>query len=174
VEQAIVLALIGLLATATVTDLRSSRIPNWLTIPGMVFGLAAHTWLHGHQGLLFSLFGLFVGAGLFLIIHLLGNIGAGDVKLMAAVGAMVGAESALESGVLAISVGGLYALGAMIYQWGLVSTVKRMSGILQDLVATGGQVVWARELALPFRLRYGLAIASGILLLKLGFHPFGL
>lgn len=168
-----VVALIGLLATAIVTDLRSSRIPNWLTIPAMIFGLAVHAWLHGLEGLLFGLYGLLVGAGLFLLIHLSGNIGAGDVKLMAAVGAMVGAESALESGVLAILVGGLYALGAMIYQWGLVSTVSRLSGVFQGLAVTGGQVAWAHELTLPFRLRYGVAIAVGTLLLQLGLHPFG-
>lgn len=90
-----VATLMGLLATAIMTDLRSSRIPNWLTIPAMVFGLAGHAWQHGLQGLLFSLFGLLVGLGLFLCLHLLGSVGAGDVKLMAAVGALVGPEDAL-------------------------------------------------------------------------------
>lgn len=172
-EQPVVLALISLLATAIMTDLRSSRIPNWLTIPAMVFGLACHAWLHGLQGLLFSLYGLFMGLGLFLLLHVFGIIGAGDVKLMTAVGALVGPEGALESGVLAMLVGGLYAFVAMIYQWGLFSTVRRLGGVVQGLVLTQGRTPWMHELSLPFRLRYGLAIAGGTLLLQLGFHPFG-
>ena len=168
-----VVALIGLLATAIVTDLRSSRIPNWLTISAMVFGLAGHAWQHGLQGLLFSLFGLFVGLGLFLLLHLSGSIGAGDVKLMAVVGAMVGPEEAFLSALLAITVGGLYALGAMIYQWGLIATVLKLSRVTRGALLTGGGASWMHELALPFRLRYGLASAGGTLLLQLGFHPFG-
>ncbi|HSE58353.1 MAG TPA: A24 family peptidase [Nitrospiraceae bacterium] len=172
-EQAMVVGLIALLITAIVTDLRSCRIPNWLTTPAMVFGLAVHAWQHGLQGLLFSLFGLFVGLGSFLLLHLSGNIGAGDVKLMAAVGAMVGPHDAFMSAVLAIMVGGFYALVAMVYQWGLVSTIRRLSRVFQGLVATRMQVAYAHELVLPFRLRYGLAIAGGTLLLQLGLHPFG-
>lgn len=167
-----VATLMGLLATAIMTDLRSSRIPNWLTIPAMVFGLAGHAWQHGLQGLLFSLFGLLVGLGLFLCLHLLGSVGAGDVKLMAAVGALVGPEDALLAAVLAIAVGGLYALVAMIYHWGLVSTVCKLSRVTRRALLPGG-TSWTHELALPFRLRYGVAIAGGTLLLQLGFHPFG-
>jgi prepilin peptidase CpaA len=168
-----VVALMGLLTTAIVTDLRSSRIPNWLTMPAMIFALAVHAWQHGLQGLLFSLFGLLTGLGLFLWLHLSGSIGAGDVKLMAAAGAMVGPEDAFLSALLAIMVGGFYALGAMVYQWGLISTVKKLGGTIQCLALAGGQVSWKQELALPFRLRYGVAIAGGTLLLQLGFHPFG-
>jgi prepilin peptidase CpaA len=171
-ESAIVVLLTVVLVTAMCTDLRSSRIPNWLTFPAMGVALLAHAWLAGLPGVLFSLSGLGTGLGLFLLIHLSGSIGAGDVKLMAAVGAIVGPYGALLSGLLAMIVGGIYALGAMCYQWGFVAAGRKLAYAAQGALLMEGKA-WAQELALPFRLRYGLAVAGGSLLFQLGLHPFG-
>ena len=171
-EPAIVVLLTCVLVTAIGTDLRSSRIPNWLTFPAMGFALVGHAWLGGLPGAIFSLAGLGAGLGLFLILYVSGSIGAGDVKLMAAVGAIVGPYGALLSGLLAIMVGGLYALGAMCYQWGFVTASQKLASAAQGARLTGGRV-WIQELQLPFRLRYGLAIAGGTLLFQLGLHPVG-
>jgi len=171
-ESVIMMLLAVVLATAVVTDIRSSRIPNWLTIPAMAAGTCAYTWTNGVAGMVFSMVGLGVGLGLFLILHLSGGIGAGDVKLMGAVGAMVGPYGALISGFLVMLIGGLYAVGAMCYQWGIVTTGQKLACATCGTFLTGGKV-WAQELQLPFRLRYGLAIAGGTLLYQFGFHPFG-
>ena len=171
-ESAIVVLLTVVLVTAMCTDLRSSRIPNWLTFPAMGFALLTHTWLDGFPGAILSLAGLGTGLGLFLILYVSGSIGAGDVKLMAAVGAIMGPYGALLSGLLAIMVGGLYALGAMCYQWGFATTGRKLVYATQGALLMGGKA-WTQELALPFRLRYGLAVAGGTLLFKLGLHPFG-
>src|SRR5438067_560156 len=101
-EPAMVVALAVVLVTAIGTDLRSSRIPNWLTFSAMGFALVGHAWLNGFSGALFSLAGLGTGLGLFLVIYYFGNFGAGDVKLMAAVGAFVGSYEVLLCGWLAI------------------------------------------------------------------------
>lgn len=171
-DSAIVVLLTVVLVTAICTDLRSSRIPNWLTFTAMGFALLVHAWLAGVPGILFSLAGLGAGLGLFLLIHLSGGIGAGDAKLMAAVGALVGPYGAFLSGLLAIMVGGVYAFSAMCYQWGFVPTGRRLACAVQGALLTRGRI-WAQELTLPFRLRYGLAIAVGTLLFQLGLHPFG-
>jgi prepilin peptidase CpaA len=171
-DQTMFVVLIGVLVPAMYTDLRSSRIPNWLTFPAMGFGLVGHAWVGSLQGVIFSLAGLGAGLGLFLMLYVSGSIGAGDVKLMAAVGAIVGPYGALLSGLLAIMVGGLYALGAMCYQWGFVNTGRKLASAAHGALRRGGQT-WAQELQLPFRLRYGLAVAGGTLLFQLGFHPFG-
>jgi len=171
-EPITVMALAAVLVTAVCTDLRSSRIPNWLTFSAMGFALATHAWLSGFQGVTFSLGGLGTGLGLFLILYVSGSIGAGDVKLMAAVGAIMGPYGALLSGLLAIMVGGVYALGAMCYQWGFATTGRKLVYATQGTLLMGGKT-WTQELALPFRLRYGLAVAGGTLLFQLGLHPFG-
>jgi len=171
-EPVMVVALAALLMTAIGTDLHASRIPNWLTFSAMGFALASHIWLGSLQGAIFSLAGLGAGLGLFLILYASGSIGAGDVKLMAAVGAILGPYGALLSGLLALMVGGVYALGAMCYQWGFVTTGRKLASAVQGAILTGGKG-WAQDLALPFRLRYGLAIAGGTLLFQLGLHPFG-
>lgn len=171
-EWMMIAALTVVLATAMWTDIRSSCIPNWLTFSAMGFACVAHAWLGGLQGATFSLAGLGAGLGLFIILYLSGSIGAGDVKLMAAVGAIIGPSGALISGVLAILVGGLYALCAMLYQWGITTTGQKLASAAQGALLIGGKT-WIQELALPFRLRYGLAVAGGTILFQFGLHPFG-
>lgn len=165
-------ALVTVLGIAVVIDLHSSRIPNWLTFPAMGFALAEHTWLNGVHGTLFSLAGLGAGLGLLLLAYLAGGIGAGDVKLMAAVGAFVGVYSVLSCAWLAIIVGGVYAIAAMCYQWGLAATGQRLVYAACGVVLAGG-TGWMKEFQLPFKLRYGLAIAAGTLLFLGGIQPFG-
>lgn len=170
-EQVMMVVLIAVLVTAIYTDLRASRIPNWLTFAAMGFGLAVHTYSAGIQGALFSLAGLGLVFGPFFVLYVLGSIGAGDVKLMAAVGSIVGPYGAVSAAVLSVIVGGLYALGAMSYQWGIAGTGRKLVSATYSVLINRGSV-WSGDLQLPFRLRYGLSIAGGTLLFVLGFHPF--
>ena len=167
--QGVILMMV--LVIAVIMDLHSSRIPNWLTFPAMGFALAGHAWLNGIDGIFFSLAGLGTGLGLFLFIYLAGGIGAGDVKLMASIGAFVGVYGVLSCAWIGILIGGLYAIGAMGYQWGVAAAGQRLIYAAYGAVTIGGSA-WSRELALPFQLRYGLAIAAGTLLYQLGIHPF--
>jgi Flp pilus assembly protein protease CpaA len=90
---------------------------------------------------------------------------------MAAVGAFVGPFGALVCAWLTIVVGGFYALGAMGYQWGVAAAGRKLVDAAYGAILSGG-TAWTRELQLPFRLRYGLAVAAGTLLYQLGLHPF--
>jgi prepilin peptidase CpaA len=157
---------------AVYLDIRTSRIPNWLTFPAMGSALLAHIWLEGVPGAIISLSGLGTGLILFLVFYFLGDMGAGDVKLMGAVGAMVGPYGAFISGILAVLVGGIYAFGAMCHEEGVGRTVRKLA------TAAHGTFLgtdWAKGQApkLAVQLRYGLAIASGALLFRFGLHPFG-
>lgn len=160
------------LGTAVVTDLRSSRIPNWLTFSAMGMGILIQTWIGGLTGALSSLAGLAVGMGLFFLLYVCKALGAGDVKLMAAIGAMLGPSAVLSVVVLTMIVGGVYALGAMAYQWGMTATSRKLACVTYGTMITGG-AIGVRELQLPFKLRYGLAIAVGTLLFLAGVQPFG-
>jgi prepilin peptidase CpaA len=91
-------------------DWRTRRVPNWLTVSGTLAGLAANTILRGWHGTVISLEGAGLGLGLLLPLVLLRGFGAGDWKLMGAMGAVLGWRemlavlfaSALISGLLAV------------------------------------------------------------------------
>src|SRR5437773_4390353 len=106
-----ILVLLILVLVASVYDLRYRRIPNWLTASGVVAGFAMNAFLYrGWPGVRFSLLGLAVGFGLYFFLYAIHAMGAGDVKLMAAVGAVVGwvnwfsifLITAIAGGVLAV------------------------------------------------------------------------
>ncbi|GGA61305.1 hypothetical protein GCM10011507_10980 [Edaphobacter acidisoli] len=101
----------AVLAIATVTDLHSRRIPNWLVLPFLVAGIGVSTWMHGWHGLGHSLAGVATGAALFGILFVMGGMGMGDVKLCAAIGAWIGPQQLLLALVLTGIVGGIMAIG---------------------------------------------------------------
>lgn len=84
------LALCGFTVAALVTDLRSRRIPNALTVSAFALALVFHLWNSGWSGLGFAIAGFGVGFGVMLVLWLIGGGGGGDVKLMGAVGTWVG------------------------------------------------------------------------------------
>jgi prepilin peptidase CpaA len=86
-----------LTALAFVIDIRHSIIPNWLTITAVSLGLTYHVYRDGVEGLVFSTSGFLIGLVLLFILHLFGAIGAGDVKLFAAYGAVAGMEFVMQS-----------------------------------------------------------------------------
>ncbi|WP_027181220.1 A24 family peptidase [Oleidesulfovibrio alaskensis] len=155
--------LVSILMTAVVTDIRAMRIPNWLTFPAMFAGLAGHGAAGGADGLLFSLAGLGLGAALMLLPFLAGVMGAGDVKLMGAAGAFLGAQGVFGAFIWTSFAGGAYALGVLLFHLPQLRAVGRalhtsfttmlVTGEMTYTPATGGK-------ALP-RLCYGVAIAAG-------------
>jgi prepilin peptidase CpaA len=80
-----------------VMDVRSRRIPNWLTVPTLGLGLLAHTLLDGLSGLQTSLGGFATGFGILFVLWLFGGGGGGDVKMMSALGAWLGATMVLQA-----------------------------------------------------------------------------
>jgi prepilin peptidase CpaA len=101
-----------LLTLAAWQDLRSHRIPNLLTGSGVVFGIACQAFFLGAGGMVSSIGGMLTGFAVFIPFYLLRAMGAGDVKLMAMVGAWLG-----PVGVLGAALGTFFAGGvmAMIY-----------------------------------------------------------
>lgn len=106
----VVLPTVFVLAVATFTDLRSRRIPNWLVLPFFVCGVAVSSWLHGWHGALQSLEGTGLGILIYGVLFWLGGMGAGDVKLCAAIGAWIGPGQLFIALVLIGLVGGVMAL----------------------------------------------------------------
>lgn len=154
----------ALLTVAVLYDLRAGKIPNWLTFPAMLGGLAAHTFLNGWQGFLFSGAGALAGMGLLLLFYIGGGMGAGDVKLMGAIGAVLGARNVFAVFLLTALIGGAYGLGVLAWRGRLKETLARYGRMFKGLLVTRELIYIPppAEEQLP-RLRYGLAIAAGVL-----------
>ncbi len=125
-----IIALIALLVAA-VTDIRKGLIYNWLTLPAIVVGLLLSTWQGGWSGLGVSFLGILVGGGVLFMPFCFGVMGGGDVKLMAAIGALLGVEFVSETLLASILIGGLTGFGLMIVRGKLKPTLKWYMGCLK-------------------------------------------
>src|ERR1700720_978822 len=112
--QIIWILTLALTISAALLDWRSRRIPNWLTVPGFLSGVTLHAVLNGWHGLLFALGGS--GLALILLLPLVGlrALGAGDWKLMGAVGAFLGWQMMLVVLLFSIFMAGFLAMLVMM------------------------------------------------------------
>jgi prepilin peptidase CpaA len=97
------------------TDLRAGRIPNWATVAVLTSGLAVSAVYEGSSGLLSAFAGAIAGLAVFIVFYLAGGMGGGDIKLMAACGAVVGFGGVLLSAVLTAILGAVIAVGALVF-----------------------------------------------------------
>ena len=154
--------LLVLLLLAAFIDWRSYRIPNWLTLGGAAVALAYSAWAPSAQavGFWWALGGLALGLVLMLPFYLLGVMGAGDVKLMAMVGAFLGL-SCIGPAVLFVFIAG--GLAALLYAFSHAAWLPLL-GNLRVLIADafGGSAAGSDK-ARPSvgRLPYGMSIGAG-------------
>jgi prepilin peptidase CpaA len=104
------------LVVAAVIDGYKLKVPNWLTFSLILSGWVVSTISYGWQGLGWSLAGTAVGLALLLPAYAIGGMGAGDVKLLAGVGAWVGATITLYAFCVSAIVGGLIAIVMVLYR----------------------------------------------------------
>jgi prepilin peptidase CpaA len=116
------------------TDLRSRRIPNWLTVPGLVIGVVANVILGGLSGLKLSLLGAGLGFALLLPFWLLRSLGAGDLKFAVALGAYTGPGRLVDILIGSVFVAGGMALVLVIYKRRFLQTMRNIGHILISLV----------------------------------------
>lgn len=103
------LLLLALVVPAGLWDLRTGRIPNWLTYPALLAGLVCSWWGLG-PGLASSGLAVSLAGGLFVWFYFEGWVGAGDAKLVGAVGAIKGLDFTLSAVMCASAIGGALAL----------------------------------------------------------------
>ncbi|MEA3274168.1 MAG: A24 family peptidase [Pseudomonadota bacterium] len=147
-------------------DVRSRKIPNVLTVAGGAVGLIAHVWASGVAGLETSGFGLGVGLALMLPGYTLGSTGGGDVKLVAAVGALLGPKGVLLAFactmIAGAAIGAVYALVARRTK-GAALPFQRYGQMLRFFFTTGRPTYLppGPEEALGQRLPFAVPIALG-------------
>jgi len=127
--------LIGLLILAVYNDIKTKKIPNKITIPAIIIGILWATVNSGFNGFLMSIFGFLLGLAVFLVPYMLGGMGAGDVKLMAAIGAIKGWKFILFTSLWTGLAGGIIVIVYMIYARGLKNTIINTIGLLIKPIA---------------------------------------
>lgn len=157
--------LILVLILSLYTDLKHRRIYNFVTLPALVLGLMINSWNSGLSGLWFSCQGLLLGIALLFLPFILGGLGAGDVKLLGAVGAIKGPHFVFTAFLLTAISGGLIALVILAYNRKLVSTLFRLGRGLKAWLYSGFNLWSLEHLAEQAEdsvyFPYGLAIVLG-------------
>ncbi|HEV2383040.1 MAG TPA: A24 family peptidase [Terriglobia bacterium] len=161
-------------AAGAVSDVRSKRIPNWLNYGSLILGLAFQGVFGGWRGLAQGALGALVAGGVFFLFFLVRGMGAGDVKLMAAIGAWVGLQHAVLAMVFTAFAGAALAVLYMVFHRRVSSTLQNMGELLHFHLTSGIRPHPEVNLQDPVAIRvpYGLAIAAGTLFLFLSNATF--
>ena len=120
-----VVVLLMLLVVSSGIDMQQHRIPNLLSLGGIILGIALQGWASGFSGIMAGVGGAAVGIAIFLPFHLAHGMGAGDVKLMGAAGAFLGPYYALLATGLSLAAGGVIAIIILLIRGGLTPLLKR-------------------------------------------------
>ena len=125
---------------AAFLDVRTFKVPNAITFPLMIGGLVYHGSTAGMSGLLASLLGILFGGGVLITMHAMGGMGAGDVKIMAGVGAWLGMPSTIYVFVASALAAGIYSLGLILWRGKLSETWANLLIILYRFSAIGAHL----------------------------------
>lgn len=146
-------------------DIKSRKIPNRLILTGLALSFAVQIF-SGVTGFIAWCLGLLIGLGIFLPLHLLRAMGAGDVKLVATAGAFLGPVQALDMALMTLLAGGVLALACALWQGVFRRALKNIRFILIHTWVKTPQRDGARidVAATTGNLPYAVAIAAGTLL----------
>jgi prepilin peptidase CpaA len=154
---------------AGILDWRYRRIPNWLTVSGLVAGVAVNTIVYHWPGLKAALLGTLLGLGLLLPFVLVRSLGAGDWKLAGALGACLGWRQLLSVLMGTILVAGVMALAVVIWKGRLRQTlvnIAHLLGALFSLRMPGSAV--SLDDPQSTKIPFGVAMALTVLLYGVG------
>ena len=158
----IIFYLAFILAVASISDIRSLRIPNWLTYSALAVGVSHFTLVKGYDGFFFSLAGATAGFALLIGPYLFGGTGAGDVKLLGAIGSFLGPQGVFVVFLLSCVLGGAFALFLLATKGLLIGTFKRYGTTLKRFFITRQfAYIPPNKNERKIKVRFGLAIGLG-------------
>ena len=155
------------LVTAAVSDARTGKIPNVLNGLALMSGLILWSFHEGWPGLFFSLKGMGIGFALLLFPYALGLIGAGDVKLMSAIGSFLGSQGIINAFLFSSICGGAYAVGLIAWRPRDFYRLLCQHILTFRLRLATGRWIPDGPDAVRIHLYYGIPIAVGTLILLL-------
>lgn len=153
--------LIPLAIIITYYDVRYRRIPNAFVLATLAAGIAINGSFAGFTGVVASLAGCAFAFVLMFMLHIFGAMGAGDVKLFAAIGAVTGAPLVLPTFIVVILTGGLLAIVSIIRAGILVTTMHRVLQIFVGMLPGWQMPKFAVPLDRKHTIPYGVAITMG-------------
>ncbi len=155
----------AILIIAAVIDGWLLKVPNWLTFPLILGGWAAGAYCGGFSGLICSFAGTLVGLGLLLPAYAIGGMGAGDVKLMAGVGAWIGATATFYAFCVSSIIGGVIAVAMVLFRrrwhYHVLQFFKIVDEILVIRSPDALSAIAAERKSTMLLLPYGIPIALG-------------
>ncbi len=156
--------LIPLAVVITYYDARYRRIPNAFVLATLIAGLSTNTIINGTQGLLASLGGCALAFGLMFMLHIFGAMGAGDVKLFAAIGSVLGASLVMPTFLIVVLTGGVLAVVTMIRAGTVKETLWRVVQIFVGLLPGWEMPRFSVPAERRYTIPYGVAITLGSLI----------
>ena len=160
--------LVVLVLAAGVYDLRYRRIPNWLNLSGLILGFGLNVYLTSLSGLSGACLGFFCALAVYVPLYLLRGMGAGDVKLMAAIGAIAGPHNWLLIFAATAIAGGVIGLVAVASKNRVWETAYNVFLIVYELCHFRVPAKTQSQLDVRnpggLRLPHGIAIAFGSLI----------
>jgi len=159
------IVVIGVVVVAVGFDLATRRIPNVLTFGAAVAGLAAHAYIGGLWGAGLSLAGWLVGAACFFPVFMLRGMGAGDVKLVAAIGAWLGPVATVWVALFSGIAGGVLGIIVALVAGYLGQAFVNLSCLLMDWRVSGVRPVPDLTLSTHRgpRLAYAVPVLAGLM-----------
>ena len=145
-------------------DVRYRRIPNPFVLAGLVGGLVINALAGGLWGLAASVGGCLLAFGVMLVLHIFGAMGAGDVKLFAAVGAILGVKLVLPTFFVVVLTGGLLAVWTMLRAGTVGATMHRVLQIFVGLLPGWEMPRFSVPADRRHTIPYGVAITLGSLI----------
>ena len=153
------------LVVAAVIDGWKLKVPNWITFPLVISGWIYSTACFGWMGLGWSMVGTAVGLGLLLPAYAIGGMGAGDVKLLAGVGAWVWGTTTFYAFCISAIFGGVIAVGMVLYARGWQEHKAQFWSIANEILSVRDPnqlaAAAAERKSTMMLLPYGIPIAMG-------------
>ena len=143
--------LLAFLSVATVTDVRRHRIYNWNTYSGIVAGLLVQSMKDGFRGLEDALLGFLVCGFVMLLCFVLFNVGGGDVKLIAMMGAFLGLHKGIEAMLWTFVLGAVTGMALIIWRFGFWFLLKSAVGHLRLVLRARGWIPLTEEERRPLQ-----------------------
>lgn len=156
--------LLIVLAICFITDCREQKIYNMIVLPSIIAVIIINSWVYGFDGFKLSSLGFLTGLGILLIPYVLGGMGAGDVKLLAFIGAAKGIIFVVNSAIYMAIVGGVISIGILIFNRQAITFIKSILSWIKSLLYKTKSKIEITNSCAKNKFPYGIAIVAGALI----------